>query len=200
MNFFYPPQPTRLWPNAPILKQFDANPDYDSEIKYNGWRLEIHIDPKCPIFYNRYGTIINIDSKIFDFKNVPPLTVFDGELVHFRTKDVKNIVVLWDCMFWAGKDLRDLPLIQRRPFLEGFQIAPNSLSKEDEGKVFRTTQMKLSVKFYDMIMKKNDPLEEGIVVKNNQSKYDWSVKGSFDTANWFKVKKMGDHSLVKESR
>lgn len=200
MNFFYPPQPTRLWPNAPILKQFERDQNYVSEIKYNGWRLEIHIDPKCPIFYNRQGTIININPKIFDFKNVPPLTVFDGELVHFRTKDVKNVIVLWDCMFWDGKDLRNLHLEQRQPFLDVFSAAPRSLTKEHEGRVFHITHEKRHLlNFYEEIVKKNDPLEEGMVVKNLQSKYEYSVKRSFETAQWFKIKKIADSSLAQRS-
>jgi len=201
MNFFFPPQPTRLWPNAQFFEQLSCDSNYDAEVKYNGWRLEIHVDPKSLIFYNRHGTIINIDSNLFShkFENIPYESVFDGELINFRTTNIKNIIIIWDCMFWNGKDLRHLPLEERRTYLP-WKRKPKNLITKPKGQVYKTTQKtRKLIEFYETIVAKNDPLEEGIVVKNKKSKYEFSIKSKFETSHWYKIKKIGDHSLVEKS-
>lgn len=203
MNFFYPPQPTRLWPSSTFFRNMlNSHPDYDAEIKFNGWRLEIHVHENSLIFYNRHGTIINIDSNKFlhAFKDVPVGSIFDGELIDKRTKNIKNVIVLWDCMFWGNKDIRPLPLKERRTYLKRWVRVPKKKSfiSKDLGQVFRTYQVKSKlIEFYEIIVEKNNPLEEGIVIKNNNSKYDYSIKGKFDTINWYKIKKPGEHTKVR---
>jgi ATP-dependent DNA ligase len=201
MQFFYPPQPTRIWPNASLFKRIDNDPNYIGEIKLNGWRLEIHkVDNKL-LLYNRHGTIIDINSDIFlpKFSHIPNNSILDGELVHFRTKNIKNIIVLWDVMFWDGKDVRNVTWKDRQPFLDVFAAKPNQLTSKNEGQVYHLNVQKQNlVKFYKTVIARNDPLEEGIVIKNVNSQYEYSLKRTFDTANWFKIKKISDSSLVKK--
>ena len=201
MNFFYPPQPIRLWPNGSFFQQLSVDPNYLAEIKYNGWRLEIHIDPKALIFYNRHGTIINIDTTLFadSFKNIPAKSVFDGELINFRTIDVKNVIVLWDCMFWGGKDLRPLPLYERRTYLDCFKLAPKKLTSKKKGQVFWNKQWKSNFPaLYEKVIERNAPFEEGLVIKDKTSKYEFSIKSKFETASWYKIRKIGNHALVED--
>lgn len=199
--FFYPPQPTRLWPNAPFLATLYSSDKWDAEIKYNGWRVLVFLDNSL-MLYNRQGTIINMDATIFDlcFKGFPNHTVFDGELVHFRTKDTKNTIIIWDCMFWAGKDLRKQPLKERRKYFENMCSAPMSLTLSDNvPRVYKVNVVtgKDKRNFYKTVVKKNDDLEEGIVLKNIDSVYDYSLRTGKDTVNWYKIKKLGDSTLVK---
>jgi len=203
MNFFYPPQPTRLWPNAAFFRnQLNIDDNYDAEIKYNGWRLQVHVHENSLIFYNRHGTVININSGLFlhKFENVPVGSIFDGELIDKRTKDVKNIVVLWDCMFWGDRDIRHLPLKERRLKLRQWVRAPKKrpLISKSKGQVFRTFHIRGNlVDFYETVVNRKDALEEGIVIKNINSKYEYSIKRKFETAQWFKIKKIGDHALCQ---
>jgi len=207
MQFFYPPQPTRLWPNAPLLQRLNNDPNWIGEVKMNGWRLEIHKEKDKLLFYNRHGTIIDINSDIFlpKFTKVPNDSILDGELVHFRTKDTKNKIVLWDAMFWNGRDIRKSPLYERRSFLECFE-SDDSLSVGNDDSLLQSipatvTQIKSQktnlIKFYETVIKRNDPLEEGIVIKNINSQYESSLKRTFDTAQWFKIKKIDCSALVK---
>jgi len=194
------PQPIRLWPDdSSFLRDLSSDPDYEAEIKYNGWRLEIHNTETGPILFNRKGTEIGnleIDKFVRAFRNLPPNSVFDGELINFRTKDVKNIVIIWDCMFWNGRDIRKLQLQERRQFLDTLKVAPVTLKSKSTGQVYRAKSRKTGLlKFYDKIVKKDDPLEEGIVIKNIRSRYEYSVKASFETVSWFKLKKIGAHAL-----
>lgn len=197
--FFYPPQPTRLWPNAPFLAQLYSSDKWDAEIKYNGWRILVFIDNGLRLF-NRHGTIIDIDAKVFldCFKGLPNHTVFDGELVHFRTKDTKNTIILWDCMFWKGTDLRKQPLRERRKYLENMCSAPMRLTLDDMPKVYRVDiRTHRKNKFYKEVINKNDPLEEGIILKNIDSSYDYSLKKGKDIVDWYKIKKMDDSTQIQ---
>jgi len=192
IDFFYPPQPTRIWPTAPLLKKLSQE-FYDSEIKLNGWRLLLYKEKDIKIF-NRHGTIIDIDKKLFApfFKDIPNFTIFDGELLNFRTKDVKNIMVFFDCPFYDGQDLRNKPLSERRPFLEHFGIAPVQLVQKPVAQIYRIQQFSGDfVNIYNDVVSKDDDLEEGIVIKKKSSKYTWNNKRGIDVIDWYKVKKIG---------
>lgn len=202
MNFFYPPQPMRIWPNAPLFGRLSSSPDWVGEIKYNDWRIQIHHSEKF-LIYNRHNTIINIDHKIFlpYFKDIPKDSIFDGGLLNFRTSDIKNVIVIWDAMFFGGKDLRKMPLQQRRKYLEDFKEIPDisKLKSLKNGQVFRNKQYKTKLKeLYNRIVERDDPMEEGIVLKDLKSGFEYSLKGSFDTSKWIKIKKKGDHTFVEK--
>jgi ATP-dependent DNA ligase len=213
IQFFYPPQPTRIWPNSSLLLSLDHKL-WDAEIKYNGWRLLLmKLDQDKILLYNRHSTIIDIDWKPFfhAFKDIPVGTVFDGELLDRRTKDLKNIVVLWDCCFYDGKDLRLKSLKERRPFLDHFSTAPARFSNSQTfdpktqkatpngGQVYKVQQFSTNFRdLYNSIDQRNDPIEEGIVIKNKLSLYKYSAKRGTDVTEWLKVKKIGDHATVKK--
>jgi len=195
--YFYPPQPTRIWPTASLFLTLAKNPNWDAEIKYNGWRLLIFIEKHRPLFYNRHGTIIDIDTSVFDFSDVPNYTVFDGELVDRRTKDLKNVVVLWDCPFFDGEDLKKQPLFERRQHLEMWKIIPKTLQTKSKGQVYRVQQYQNGiVELYKAIDLRDDPVEEGLVLKNKNSIYVTNPKHGKDIMDWIKIKKVGSHARV----
>lgn len=201
MRFFYPAQPSRIWPDAPILDRLIGDPNWDAEIKFNGWRTLIFKENNRILIYNRQGGIIKIDHSIFQncFKSIPNNTIFDGELVHFRTGELKNIIVLWDCTFFKGNDLRNLPLNQRRSFLDKFSIQPEGTNfpQSNSAQIFRTRQYSGNYRnLYNKIVKRNNPLEEGLILKNINSQYKYSYKRKIDTVYWLKIKKKGNHTKI----
>jgi ATP-dependent DNA ligase len=201
MNFFYPPQPSRIWPDSDIFKSLCNNQGYDAEIKANGWRILSHIDDTLKL-YNRDGTIIDVPRDLFSlaFKGVPKYTIFDGELINFRTKDVKNIIVLFDCMFYKGKDLRSLPLFERRKYLNDFDKQPKIFSTKSTGKIYRIAQYTTNIEaLYFDIIKRNDPLEEGIILKKKSSTYSYFARKGVDILDWIKVKKESNSAKVDQS-
>lgn len=201
INFFYPPQPKRIWPDAPYFQRLDKSPDWIGEIKYNGWRL-LMIKNDKPAFFNRHSTIIDINPSIFTdpLQKTPKLTVYDGELIEFRTKTLKNIIVFWDCMFFNGKDLRLLPLSERRKYLN-FDIAPDTLTQKNQPQIFTTRQYQTGlINLYNRIVARNDPVEEGLVLKNIHSKYTWhQFRKGIEIDDWIKVKKIGESNNVEKS-
>lgn len=201
MNFFYPPQPSRIWPNSAIFKSLCKNPEYDAEIKLNGWRILPHLDNELKL-YNRNGTIIDVPRDLFSlaFKGIPKYTIFDGELLNFRTKDVKNIIVLFDCMFWNGKDLRSQPLLERRKYLNDFDKQPKIFSSKKSVQIYRITQYTSGLEtLYHEIIKRNDPLEEGFVLKKISSRYSSFARKGVDILDWIKVKKEDNSVKVDQS-
>ena len=198
ITYFYPPQPTRIWPTSPLLRSLSGNKAWDAEIKYNGWRTLIFKHTPDSIFiYNRHGTIIDIDWKPFwhSFAAIPTNTVFDGELLDRRTKDLKNVIVLWDVPWFAGKDLRSKPLADRRPLLDVFDIAPAQFETERTGQVYRVQQFSSDfVELYHSIEGRDDPVEEGLVLKKKSSTYRSHPGRGIDILDWLKVKKIGEHA------
>lgn len=190
IQFFYPPQPFRIWPNAPLLTTLNQDPNWISEIKYNGWRLLIFIENDIRLF-NRHHKEIQIDKSIFQqhFEHVPHGTVFDGELVHFRSSDVKNTIIIWDTPFYNGQDLRRTPLINRKQHLDHFRVAPKTIKRNQKVNVYRSQSFHSNFKqLYSHIIDKKDTLEEGIVLKNLNSFYDFSLTRNVETKHWIKIK------------
>jgi ATP-dependent DNA ligase len=202
ISYFYPPQPSRIWPNQPVFRSLAKNPLWDAEIKYNGWRILLFILDKIYI-YNRHGTIIAIDHSLFEnlFADIPPNTVFDGELIDKRTKSLKNIMVFFDVPFYDGKNLQSLPLKERRHYLEQhFAIAPSKFAVSKIARVYRTQQFTSHIiELYNEIESRQNDLEEGLVLKNINSKYRSHPSRGIDVLDWIKVKKIGDHAHVTRS-
>jgi len=197
IDYFYPPQPKRLWPDSPYLSKLCKNPLWDAEIKYNGWRLLIFVDNIIKL-YNRHGTIIDINAKVFHgfFKKIPSDTIFDAELINFRTKDIKNTIVIFDTVYYHGQDLKRKPLSERRKYLDHFMTAPSSLYSE-QPQVFKIQQFSTNfIDLYNTIINRNDPIEEGIVIKQKTSIYRSHVSRGIEINDWLKIRKIGDHAKV----
>lgn len=200
IDFFHPPKPTRIWPDADLFKSIDQNPMWIGEVKYNGWRLLLFkIDGKL-LIYNNHGTVIDIDPKIFlpHFAQIPNNTVFDGELVDKRTKELKKVMVFWDTCFYNGKDLRSLPLKTRRQYLDHFPTVPEKITQSSQSQVYKVQQFQAGnlISLYHQIEARANNLEEGLVLKNTLSKYKSHPSRCIDIIDWIKVKKIGEDSKV----
>lgn len=200
IQYFYPPQPFRIWPNANLLTILNQDPNWIGEIKYNGWRLLIFIEDDIR-FFNRHHKEIQIDQSIFrqHFEHVPRGTVFDGELVHFRSTDVKNTIVIWDTPIYNGQDLRRTPLIKRKQYLDHFRVAPRTIKRNQKVNIYRSQTFPTGSfkQLYRKTVDKNDVLEEGIVLKNINSFYDFSLTRGVETKHWIKIRAIGDHAKVE---
>lgn len=201
INFFYPPQPKRIWPNSPYILRLNDTNEWDAEIKYNGWRLLIFINNGKLNFYNRKGTIIEIHTDGFQdyFKNISNNTVFDAELLNFRTSDLKNKIVIFDVPFYNNKNLQNLTLLERRKYLNNFKIAPSLFYMPETPEVFKVQQFTENFNnLYNDIEKRNNEIEEGLVLKKKNSIYYSSIKSGKDINDWLKVKKIDKSNEVKK--
>jgi len=198
IQYFYPPKPTRIWPDSPLVVSFADSLDWIAEIKLNGWRILLFILADSIQIYNSNGSVIDIDHEIFrpHFERFPANTVFDGELLDKRTKTLKNVMVFWDTCFYNGLDVRRKPLKERKQYLK-FPIAPLTFVQKPTAQIFKSQQFNDDfLNLYNQTITRNDPLEEGIVIKNLSSTYKHNPKRSIDILDWFKIKKIDDHALV----
>ena len=121
---FYPPKPTLISKDQPLFERLEHDGDTVAEPKYNGTRLILQFNGTIE-FWNRHGTKLKYDpspevvqalEKIR--QNLKGFTVFDGELVHSKTKTVKHKVVLWDIFMLNGTPVGSQPFVERRKILE----------------------------------------------------------------------------------
>jgi len=197
VDYFYPPQPTRLWPQSALFKKLNDNPLWDAELKYNGWRCLIWKENNRIYIYNRHSTIIDIQPKLFlsHFVDIPNYTIFDSELINFRTKDLKNTIVIFDCAFYDGTDLRREMLKDRRPYLEAFKMAPKTLRQYNSSRVYRIQQFSTGFKrLYTFTL--DSKIVEGVVLKRIDSLYPTHPSRGKVINDWLKVRKIGDHAKV----
>lgn len=166
VDHFYPPQPTRLWLQSTLFKKFKDNPSWDAKLKYNGWHCLIFKENNKIYIYNRHGTIININHKLFlsHFINIPNYTIFDSELLNFRTTNLKNTIIIFDCPFYNDTDLRRKILKIRRQYLDVFKMAPKTLHQHKKPQIYRIQQF--STRFDKLYTFTPDSkIIEGVVIK-----------------------------------
>jgi ATP-dependent DNA ligase len=124
---FYPPKPTLISHDQPLFARLEHTGDTVAEPKYNGSRLILQIlDNESVEFWNRSGAkmayspsaevLTALDRLI---RKLHGYTVFDGELMHFKTKNIKHQIIIFDIFIHNGEWLRLKPFGDRRKILEG---------------------------------------------------------------------------------
>jgi len=168
----------------PFIPEIDfqilENPNWIAEPKYDGWRIEIISTTTDVFYYTRKGRRLIIDLK---FK-LPPNTVLDGELITIpytsnysvhsaiHKDQSRLLVVLFDILFFKGRDLRNLPLVKRKEILNLIEI---------EGTF---TIIKPCKKDFNSFVELKEKGFEGIVFKNLSSTY--------SEGSWIKLKSEED--------
>lgn len=184
---FIPPQLPRLVTAAP------DDDDWIHEIKYDGYRIQSHLKNGTVHLYTRNG--LDWSSKFPDLlKRLSELAIknaiFDGEIVsldskgvsHFQdlqnalsSKKVKGLkYYVFDLLYLDGRDLRKLPLLERKAFLKKI------LSRSSEQIVYSEHIVGNGSGFFKVSC---DHGLEGIVSKLADSSY-ISGRGDF----WVKTK------------
>jgi bifunctional non-homologous end joining protein LigD len=168
---------------------FDGR-DWVFESKWDGFRLVARIEKRSVTLYSRNGLIVSDSYKPIAkaLEKVKQNAVLDGELVAFDAKGISRFQLLqnalrtttnlhycvFDIMFLDGKDLRGLPLIERKERLCAI-LPKNPLLiysehwPEHGNRLFRKAQKQGL---------------EGIMAKRAASKY---LSGA-RTRDWLKIK------------
>jgi ATP-dependent DNA ligase len=190
MRYYYPNRPLIQPPE--FLEDENLQDEYWAEPKYNGDRLELRkIEGKWE-FWGRHKNKITRFSpppemvEESEALDVPDDTHLDGELMHFRTKKVKNLVVIYDVYVIGGKRVRD-SLTDRRKYLEELIPKTNKhivLIEKIEGD-FKQEYEKLI---------KQDHIE-GLVLKRADGRIKFNAQKSNDV-NW-QIKVRRPHANYK---
>lgn len=193
------------WPGfiSPMLasRSEHASPEliYLHELKYDGYRLQAHINAQDITLWTRMGKdwtdrlpLLATQLKLLQVNSI----ILDGELVSYdelghthlsylldnlkyRRFDLIHFVA-FDIMYLDGVDLRKLPLMERKLVLDDLTL-PAQLEKSlyffEDGPGFFQAAKSLNL--------------EGILSKNIESSYQ-----SMRSADWIKVKTFSEEVLV----
>lgn len=177
-KYVYPNLPNWIDPMAVEKYQ----PHYIAEAKKNGWRcLAWRKKDGLELWTRRYTLIKDPLPKTRELlMNLPVNTIVDGELLDKRTKNIKDHYYMFDIQFLEGKSVMSRPWHERREILEKV-VAQYGIWTE----LSEPIQLGFSA-LYKLAIEHED---EGIVIKNINSKYVVDLKSCPHNPQWFKAKR-----------
>lgn len=184
-----------------IKKPFN-DPNYIFELKFDGIRVLLFLEPGKITIRTRRGIILNNNfPELLNIKNyVKKKVVFDGEIVTiingkpdfekvkkrvliknkskitYYAKSFPAIFIVFDILY-ENEDLTNLPLIERKKILDKYKNKDNFIKAEYIEKYGKD--------LYEFVVENN---LEGIVAKKIDSKYQINKRSK----NWIKIKNVMD--------
>ena len=185
-KFLYPEKPKLIHIDQPLFESLSTRKEYVAERKYNGSRLQLHCLNGKFQFWNRHGERMSYRpvQEILDGLNGLSLNgycLFDGELRHNKTKNVRDKIIFYDMFIWQDKLLIGQPFWYRRNLLKKLfkcNAEPIGITEQFSGN-FRDV-------FNDVVQ---DTEIEGLVLKNTRGVLNLG-RNSAANSNWmWKVRK-----------
>jgi bifunctional non-homologous end joining protein LigD len=178
-------------------KPFDDK-DWIFEIKFDGYRAIAELNYADVKFYSRNGLFFGEEyPELYEeLKKLHMYAVFDGEIVALDNKgrssfqllqevdknSVRPLFYVFDLLEVEGKNIRELPLIQRKNQLKkligGNEVIRYSDYIEKKGK-----------EFFDLLIKKN---LEGMIAKKSDSIYRDGIRNG----DWLKIKYQHEQEAI----
>jgi len=190
VKYLFPCKPNRIW-HGEFLDRLDDDEGWVAEVKKNGWRClpmrTTNLDPNPLTLWTRHHTVVSdaLPALRSALANIlPDNTLLDGELIDKRTKDVKGLLYLFDVIWYNGKLVTGLPLVERRKILD--DIVGDEVGKGNIiiPKWHYTNKKEL----YEQALKDGD---EGIVIKKLDSPYITGLTSCPQHPQWLKLKARG---------
>jgi bifunctional non-homologous end joining protein LigD len=183
--------PMRIYPDSDLFKSLDRNKDWIAEVKKNGWRCLVEKKEGKVTLWTRKKTIITdafpeLRKELTDM--LPDNSLFDGELIDHRTKNIKGVWYAFDIIQQEGVTVENLPFIQRRRILEQYVHTTSNILLAEQTEVGKRNLYEQSI---------HSEENEGIVLKKLDSKYSASLIKCNETPFWLKVKRPEAHFLKK---
>ncbi len=169
------------------------------EIKWDGYRAIAEVSKKNIKFYSRNGLSFERLYPVIaeELKKIKEDVVLDGEVVvldkndrpsfqklqHYsENRSLPLVYYVFDCLQYKGKDITDLPLLERKRIAAQVLPESNVLKYSDhvasDGKAFFENAVKLGL--------------EGIIAKRAESKYAAGRR----TYDWLKIKNHNTQEAV----
>jgi len=172
--FYFPPRPEVKIPA-------DALPSYEklgwiAQLKKNGTCQVINIDADGNVEFKTRHNEANKQwtptREIIEFFAKFPSSVFIAELLHNKTKTVKDKMYVFDVVKFAGKELQGSTLADRLRLLFNIEASEQVLISEVIFENFR-----------DVFNNLSSEEDEGLVLKNPDAKLQSCVKNGLN-AGW----------------
>jgi ATP-dependent DNA ligase len=182
MIYFFPNRPLLTSIESEQIKSISQNSKWTYEIKKNGERLCLYNQNGFK-FWNRHKSILKyvpskeIVEQLNSF-NIPNFTHIDAELIHNRTKHIKNQIYIYDIYILDGQQMSGT-LQERREILKNIfnKKVPNVYLADiyNSNTIFEN---------WKTIIEKEE--NEGVVFKNIDGKITWNAIKSPDV--WWQIK------------
>lgn len=194
MLYYYPNKPILVPPGSDIIREKSEDPDWWSEIKKNGTRLGLKKDQGTTklnfgdfVFWNRHKEVLKyypcpeLLEELHSFR-IPNGTHIDAELLHHKTKLIKNFIYVYDIYLYKGEEVLETLEVRRKMIEDIFG---------GQYKHFQLSEIypdKFEELFNSDLIQKN-PENEGLVMKSKHGKIQWSLKTCLDVGWQIKVRK-----------
>jgi len=191
MLYFYPNKPMLIHPESDTVREKSLDPLWWAEIKKNGSRLclkkSIEESKKQKsfrnfVFWNRHKQLLKYEPcrdllDELESINLPDNTWIDAELLHQKTKHIKNLIYIFDIYILDGKQLNE-PLEVRRKLLE-------DLFKDNYKHIeLAKTYQENFVDVFKEVIKKEE--NEGLVLKCRKGEIVWNLRDCPEV--WWQLK------------
>lgn len=173
--YFFPNRPTLMPPSEQLLNSLEASGKYVAERKWNGDNTLYNSSTLK--FWNRhkeihrYAPSPEVKEELAQF---PKGCVINAELVNYRTKTVKELIVVHSIMIYQGKPLIGKTWGDARKIIEGFKYGSHVVLSE----TFKSG-------FWELFQKADGTIVEGIILKDPTGKLQFSTTPLLDVG-WMK--------------
>jgi hypothetical protein len=178
--YYYPNRPMLIPPNQTFIQKLEDSGQYVGELKWNG--DNVLIDTNTMEFWNRYKErhqFIPNEVMREELSKWPKRAVVNAELMHYRTKDIKNTIIVHCIMVWNGHPLIGKTWGDSRKIIEDyFQSGPCVQVSE----TFQTG-------FWERFQQTDGTTIEGIILKRLTGKLVFSTTPVKDVSYMFKIRK-----------
>ena len=122
MLYCFPNRPLLISPDSEKVLEYSQDSNWDADIKKNGDRLVLRKTDKFEL-RNRHKTVLKYKPcpELLDEINsldIPNNTQLDGELMHNKTKHIKNRIIFYDIYILGNEKLKST-LQERRDIIHG---------------------------------------------------------------------------------
>jgi hypothetical protein len=177
--YYYPNRPTLIPPDKDYINSLESSGKYIAERKWNGDNVLINTDTLE--FWNRTKErhrYVPDEAMKEELSKWPKHAVINAELMNYRTKDTKNIIIVHCIMVWKGKPLLGKTWGDSREILE----------QCPQGKNVQVSQL-YKVGFWDLFQAADGVTVEGIILKQPAGKLVFSTTPIQDVSWMLKVRK-----------
>lgn len=196
MIYFYPNRPilvppdpkNPLEPKPNYINQLEKTGKYIAEQKWNGDNALIYTgeSPANPVIYNRHKEKLKRytpdDETKEELSLWPKNSILNAEIVHNRTKNIKNLIIVHCIMAWKGTYLTGKTWGQSRKILE--EMIKNGLSG-----IHVQISKTWKKGFWNLFQQTDGNIIEGIILKNPSGKLVFSTTPIKDVPWMLKIRK-----------
>lgn len=179
MLFYYPNRPILIPPDEAHIRSLEATGDYIAEKKWNGDNITLNTDTMgIRNRYNQPHRFVPDEIMREELSQWPKHACINAELMNYKTKDTKNLIIAHCVMAWRGKPLIGKTWGDSRKILEDM---PSGISVQ-VNQVYESG-------FWDLFQTADGKTIEGIILKKPAGKLIFSTTPIADVPWMLKVRK-----------